>query len=76
MTILGQLIVDLDFVIPQYRDFKIGRYLFRDHKDLFLDHGIRRIRSEPGNEKHVKYLQEMGFRSDEEWYFLELEDSK
>jgi hypothetical protein len=70
-----QFIVDLDFVIPQYRDFKIGRYLFRDKKDFFINRGFKTIIAEPGNDKHNKYLQEMGFRRDGERYFYELEDS-
>lgn len=70
-----QLIVDLDFVIPQYRDFKIGRFLFRDKKDFFLNRGFKTIIAEPGNDKHNKYLQEMGFRRDGERYFFELVSS-
>jgi hypothetical protein len=75
-SINDQLIVDLDFVIPQYRDFKIGRYLFRDKKDFFLNRGIKTVVSEPGNEKHVNYLEQMGFRRDGERYFLELVSSR
>jgi GNAT superfamily N-acetyltransferase len=53
--------VKVDFVIPQYRDFKVGRYLFYDCADFFRNRGIREIVSPPGNRAHAKYLSEMGF---------------
>lgn len=57
----GTLCVTLDFVIPQYRDFKIGRYLFTQERDFFRSRGFREIQSEPGNTVHAAYLRRMGF---------------
>lgn len=57
----GTLCVTLDFVIPQYRDFKIGRYLFTEERDFFRSRGFREIQSEPGNPVHAAYLRRMGF---------------
>lgn len=57
----GALRVMLDFVIPQYRDFKTGRYLFRDQAHFFRAHGISEIVSAPGNPTHTRYLRRMGF---------------
>ncbi len=57
----GRLCVTLDFVIPQYRDFKIGRYLFADEREFFRSRGIREIVSEPGTPEHAAYLRRMGF---------------
>jgi hypothetical protein len=57
----GGLRVLLDFVIPQYRDFKTGRYLFRDQADFFRELGVTEIRSEPGSDAHSDYLRRMGF---------------
>jgi GNAT superfamily N-acetyltransferase len=57
----GRLCVTLDFVIPQYRDFKIGRYLFMEERDFFRSRGFREIESEPGNPQHAAYLRRMGF---------------
>lgn len=56
-----RLCVTLDFVIPQYRDFKIGGYLFQGERDFFRARGIREIESEPGNREHAAYLRRMGF---------------
>jgi GNAT superfamily N-acetyltransferase len=59
----SRLCVTLDFVIPQYRDFKIGRYLYADQREFFRARGIREIVSEPGNAEHQDYLRRMGFTS-------------
>jgi hypothetical protein len=57
----GVLRVALDFVIPQYRDFRTGRYLFADRAEFFRALGVRAIESEPGNPVHERYLRRMGF---------------
>jgi len=58
----GKLAVQLDFVVPKYRDFKIGTFLFEDNGTYFREKGIREVISKPGSEKHNKYLREMGFK--------------
>jgi GNAT superfamily N-acetyltransferase len=58
----GTLDVRLDFVIPQFRDFKIGKYLFEERADYFRERGIHEIRSPRGSDAHVSYLARMGFR--------------
>jgi GNAT superfamily N-acetyltransferase len=68
------LTVKLDFVIPRYRDFKIGKYLFEKNKDLFLDRGVTKIKSKAISKKNRRYLEEMGFRpedGDGVWYTYE-----
>lgn len=57
----GTLRVMLDFVIPQYRDFKTGRYVFQDQAAFFRERGIREIVSEAGSATHTQYLRRMGF---------------
>jgi GNAT superfamily N-acetyltransferase len=54
--------VKLDFVIPQYRDFKVGRYLYAEQADFFRERGIREVVSNPGREVHSSYLRKMGFQ--------------
>jgi GNAT superfamily N-acetyltransferase len=53
--------VALDFVIPGYRDFRIGPYLFSERADFFRDRGISRVESEAGTKEHARYLERMGF---------------
>jgi hypothetical protein len=57
----GVLRVALDFVIPQFRDFRTGTYVFRDRAEFFREHGVRVIESEAGSRVHADYLRRMGF---------------
>ena len=59
----GEFRIYLDFVIPDYRDFKIGNYLYY-HSGFFQQQGIRKLMSTPHNEVHAKYLRRMGFRQE------------
>jgi hypothetical protein len=55
----------LDFVIPQYRDFKIGPYLFGDQAAFFRGRGIAEIVTPAGTREHQRYLERMGFMASE-----------
>ncbi len=54
--------VELDYVIPGYRDFKIGKFVYNK---IFSEMDVKEISSNPGNENHEKYLKRMGFRKKE-----------
>ncbi|WP_432661920.1 hypothetical protein R9X47_15250 [Wukongibacter baidiensis] len=53
--------VDLDFVIPEYRDFKIGNYIYENRREYFLNMGYSKFISFSSNDEHIKYLKKMGF---------------
>lgn len=57
-----RLDVDLDYVVPQYRDLKVGRFLFVDEAAYFRGLGIREIVSPADTKAHAKYLVRIGFR--------------
>jgi GNAT superfamily N-acetyltransferase len=59
----GTLFVALDYVQPDYRDFKIGEFIFRQQAEFFRERGISRIVSAPGTPRHVAYLRRMGFEA-------------
>lgn len=59
----GEFHIYLDFVIPSYRDFKIGTYLYYQ-SGFFQQHGIGKLLSTPHNSVHAKYLQRMGFQQE------------
>ena len=59
----GEFHIYLDFVIPSYRDFKIGTYLYYQ-SGFFQQHGIRKLLSTPHNSIHAKYLKRMGFQEE------------
>jgi hypothetical protein len=58
----GLLKIQLDFVIPGYRDLKVGRYLYQQ-KEFFQSLGVKKMVSQAGSPKHAKYLTRMGFHS-------------
>lgn len=58
--------VELDFVIPEYRDFKIGKFVYENSKDHFLDKGYTRLISYSSNDEHIDYLKKMGFKEKQE----------
>lgn len=60
------LIVELDFAVPEYRDFKIGHFIYEDHQQYFLDKGYKRFISFTSNQEHNDYFKKMGFVEKEE----------
>jgi hypothetical protein len=59
----GEAFVLADYVVPAYRDFKTGRFLYRTKRMYFKERGIRRFIAERGEKAHAKYLQRNGFIS-------------
>jgi hypothetical protein len=53
--------VQLDFVIPQYRDFKIGSYVYSSESGLLTGLEPTCVWAEASNPDHAKYLSRMGF---------------
>ncbi|MEW6286585.1 MAG: hypothetical protein AB1509_10155 [Chloroflexota bacterium] len=53
--------IKLDYVIPNYRDFKVARFIFEENSAFFTQRGIRRFVSEGGSNVHRRYLERMGF---------------
>jgi predicted N-acetyltransferase YhbS len=56
-----QLHVHLDYAVAQYRDQKIGNYLFVERADFFRERGVKEFISPAGVDEHPKYLERMGF---------------
>jgi len=68
--------VIFDYVIPSYRDFKAGKYIYGKNKDIFLNNGYTTLIAYSENPKHDNYLLKMGFVKDEtnQRYVLNLND--
>jgi len=58
-----RLEVELDYVVKEYRDMKVGRFLFTDEAEFFRSRGIREIVSPADTPEHADYLRRMGFES-------------
>ena len=64
--------VQLDYVIPNYRDFKVARFIFEENAAFFIQRGIRRFVSEGGSAIHRRYLEKMEFVNKAEMYVHEI----
>lgn len=56
------LFIELDYAIPGYRDFKMGRFVYFNQLNVLRDHGIQNIYARPGSPSHTQYLKRMGFK--------------
>lgn len=64
--------VQLDYVIPNYRDFQVARFIFEENAAFFIQRGIRRFVSEGGSAIHRRYLEKMEFVNKAEMYVHEI----
>jgi hypothetical protein len=53
--------VVLDFVIPRYRDLKIGHFLFVEQAAFFKNHDVKEIIISPRTAEFGAYLVKVGF---------------
>jgi hypothetical protein len=66
----NHLHISLDFVIPSYRDFKIGHFLYVENLGYFKENEIQTITTLPGNTHHNNYLEKVGFEKQNGIYQL------
>jgi hypothetical protein len=62
--------VGLDYVIPEYRDFKNGKYVYLRLKNRFIDAGFTKVMAEGNSTEYIKYLKKSGFTKDENEMFV------
>lgn len=62
--------VGLDYVIPEYRDYKNGKYVYHRLKDRFKKDGYQKIIARSCTTKHQNYLRKLGFQEREKCIFL------
>jgi len=57
----GTFQVNLDFVIPQYRDWKIGKFVYSHDSELLAGIDPSVVWANAFNQDYAKYLTRMGF---------------
>ncbi|MGH3648215.1 MAG: hypothetical protein ACRDTM_13705 [Micromonosporaceae bacterium] len=57
----GAAQVDLDYVLPKYRDFTPGEFVYR-RSDVFTSHGFNRVLAPPRMRRSRTYLRRVGFQ--------------
>ncbi|HXK80697.1 MAG TPA: hypothetical protein PLO05_00890 [Bacteroidales bacterium] len=58
----SEMIIELDFIKPEYRDFEIGNYIYNRNTGYFKKLGVSKILAKSFHKKHSKYLIRMGFK--------------
>ena len=56
--------VELDYVSPQYRDYKNGVFLFNHFRDSIKAKKYKRVKASTSVPQQIKYLKKIGFVSD------------
>jgi len=56
-----ELHVALDYVLPEYRDFKNGRFVYGQLNKKLADLGVELVKVESSNPAFIKYLKKLGF---------------
>jgi len=59
------LSVGLDYVIPEYRDFKNGKFIYLRLRNKFIDEGFTKVITEGNSIKYIEYLKKLGFTRNE-----------
>lgn len=57
----GDVDLALDYAIPAYRDFRMGRWVFSDESGLFAERDGHTVRAVATTPDHATYLRRMGF---------------
>lgn len=69
----GNLWVEMDFVIPAYRDSKVGKYVYAHQEEIFDASKYKAVYCEAVEKTHQQYLKRMGFvQQNNELFLLEL----
>jgi hypothetical protein len=58
----GELSVLLDFVTPEYRDFKLADYYYKSHPDVLKHRGVNTLMAKPTTQEQKDYLLKVGFQ--------------
>src|SRR6056297_449360 len=69
--------VELDYVIPEYRDFKNGKFIYLHLRKKFTQEGFDMVKASGKSKKYTRYLKKLGFNKDSKGvYFKILEKAK
>ena len=58
----GNAVVKINYTVPKYRDYEVGRFLFDEGKEFLQSRGIKKIiYKKIHNPQHEKFIRVMGF---------------
>ena len=68
-----ELTIDLDYVLREHRDSRLGQWVFGPGADVFRAAGLRRLVTNASTDDHDRYLRRVGFTRATETGHFELE---
>jgi len=72
----GVLKVGLDYVIPEYRDFKNAKFVYHRLSNRFIEAGFKKVITKSESKHHTKYLKKFGFVEDKDGCFVKTFESQ
>lgn len=58
----GNATVQINYTVPQYRDYKVGRFIFEQEKKYLLSNGVQQVvYTNVANDNHLQFIKVMGF---------------
>jgi len=64
-------LIELDFVVPQFRDFKMGFFIYQSRShDFFSRHGYEKLVAPVTGGDHDAYLRRMGFAQEGDFFVI------
>ena len=57
----GELDLRLDYAIPRFRDYRMGKFLYGSNAEFFADKEVTTVAASAVTKKQVHYLEKMGF---------------
>lgn len=66
----GALKVGLDYSVPEYRDYKNGRFIYKSLTKEFIKGGFKKIVAPGLTSKHATYLKRFGFVEESQDMFV------
>ncbi|WBQ05525.1 hypothetical protein [Kribbella sp. CA-293567] len=67
----GRAQIDLDYVLPKYRDFTPGEFVYR-RSDVFTGHGFHQVLAPPRMRDSANYLKKLGFHREGDSLVMDL----
>jgi hypothetical protein len=61
--------VGLDYVIPEYRDYKNGQHIYLHVKKKFLESGFKKVIATSDSKEYSIYLKKLGFVQNKEGFY-------
>jgi hypothetical protein len=64
LNVDGSISVEINYTIPKYRDFKVGKFIFDKERDFLISKGVSKIIYDKiYNKQHETFLRKIGFKT-------------